>query len=143
MSGLLRPHEFAELENDENENSTEPQLWELPDTSILFRRYLDSGKMVNVYDWFESFQFVLEIQRKHLKIRSEQGSPKRSGKGKGKGKQVHREAEDDGEEDEEKWKMEVQARFMRALQEMDYLGFIKHTGRKVDHVQRTVFDIPD
>ena len=105
--------------------------------------------MINVYDWFESFQFVVEMQRKHLKTRirspGEQGSPKRSGKGKdkGKGKQVHGETEDDGEEDEERWKMEVQARFMKALQELDYLGFIKHTGRKVDHVQRTVFDIPD
>jgi origin recognition complex subunit 3 len=147
LSGLLRPHEFADPESEENEDSAEPQLWELPDTSILFRRYLDSGKMINVYDWFESFQFVLETQRKHLQKErvGEQGSPKKkSGKGKGREKQVTRGAEEDDEEEaEEKWKMEVQARFMRALQELDYLGFIKHTGRKADHVQRTVFDIPD
>jgi origin recognition complex subunit 3 len=144
LSALLRPHEFADLDNKENEDSADLQLWKLPDTSILFRRYLDSGKMINVYDWFESFQFVLETQRKHLNSMervSEQESPK---KRSGKGKQVMRSAEDKGGEvDEEKWKMEVQARFMRALQELDYLGFIKHTGRKVDHVQRTIFDVLD
>lgn len=142
MSSLLRPQEFSEPENQENEEFAEPQLWELPDTSILFRRYLDSGKMINVYDWFESFQLVLETQRKHLEKKrvDKQGSPKRLGKGKAK--QVQQEAEEDGEDDE-KWKIEVQARFMRALQELDYLGFIKHTGRKADHVMRTVYDIPD
>jgi len=71
----------------------------------------------------------------------------RKSNGKGKGKQKvdeEEEEEEDGEsEDEDKWKREVQARFMRALQELDYLGFIKHTGRKADHVIRTVFDIPD
>lgn len=142
LSGMLRPHEFTEPEN-EDEDSADPQLWELPDTSILFRRYLDSGKIINVYDWFESFQYVLETQRKHLTKESvgEQGSPKKRS-GKGKGKQIQHDAEKE-EGEEEKWKMEVQARFMRALQELDYLGFIKHTGRKADHVQRTVFDIPD
>lgn len=96
-----------------------------------------------MYDWLESFQLVLETQRKNLQKNSvgEHGSPKkRTSKAKGKDKQVQQDTED---EDEERWKMEVQARFMRALQELDYLGFIKHTGRKADHVQRTVFDIAD
>ena len=47
------------------------------------------------------------------------------------------------EEEEEKWKVEIQARFIRALHELDYLGFIKHTGRKADHVVRTVFEVDD
>ena len=50
---------------------------------------------------------------------------------------------EEDEEAEEEWKVEVQARFIRALHELDYMGFIKHTGRKVDHVARTVYDIPD
>jgi len=98
-----------------------------------------------VYDWFESFQVVLEEQRKQLekkRLVGQRSPRKRTGKGKGKQVQSFVE-EDDGENDEEKWKMEVQMRFMRALQELDYLGFIKHTGRKIDHVQRTVFDIAD
>ena len=47
------------------------------------------------------------------------------------------------EEGEERWKVEIQARFIRALHELDYLGFIKHTGRKADHVVRTVFEVDD
>jgi origin recognition complex subunit 3 len=47
------------------------------------------------------------------------------------------------EEEGEEWKLEVQARFIRALHELDYLGFVKHTGRKRDHVLRTVFEVGD
>jgi origin recognition complex subunit 3 len=154
---------------DNNEGS----LWRLPDTSILFRRYLDSGRMVNVYDWFESFQAVLETQKEELKKQSARGrkrkasakgkekgtkkrasvsSKKQSGKGKGKQRQLDDDEagedemdadgeEGEGEDAEEKWKLEVQARFMRALHELDYLAFIKHTKRRADHVVRTVFEV--
>lgn len=106
----------------------------MPDVSILFNRYLDSGKKVNVYDWFESFQSVLETQRKEMKTPKKMSPKKR-------GKQKQKEVVD--EDTEEKWKIEVQARFMRALQELDHLGFIKHVGKKGDVVQRTVFEISD
>ncbi|KAF7353752.1 Origin recognition complex subunit 3-like [Mycena venus] len=70
------------------------------------------------------------------------GSPAK-GKGKGKGKKVEAEAEAD---EDERWKLGVQARFMRALHELDYLGFIKHTsrgggGRKGEYVLRTVLGV--
>lgn len=155
VAGLLRPHDFVVPNDDDDARRVEFSLWELPDTSILFRRYLDSGKMINVYDWFESFQLVLESQQRNLKkkraaeIKSRPRSPtKRAGKGKGKTKAARREEEaddevDEVEEDEDRWKLEVQARFMRAMHELDYLGFIKHTGRKADHVLRTAFDMYD
>ncbi len=103
----------------------------MPDTSILFQRYLDSGRMINVYDWYETFRGVLEMQREEGRA-----SPRKKGKGKGKAK-----AKD--KEDEKKWQLECQARFMRALHELDYMGFLKHTGRKADHVLKTVFEIGD
>ncbi|TEB32692.1 hypothetical protein FA13DRAFT_1686816 [Coprinellus micaceus] len=176
LAGLLRPLEFTSIPiqpknviKDTNEGS----LWRLPDTSILFRRYLDSGRMVNVYDWFESFQAVLETQKEELKKQSARGrkrkasakgkekgtkkrasvsSKKQSGKGKGKQRQLDDDEagedemdadgeEGEGEDAEEKWKLEVQARFMRALHELDYLAFIKHTKRRADHVVRTVFEV--
>ncbi|GLB39805.1 putative origin recognition complex (ORC) subunit 3 N-terminus [Lyophyllum shimeji] len=144
VAGLLEPHKFAEASDEEDNERTSLALWELPDTSILFRRYLDSGKMINLYDWFESFQLELETQRKALKQRlvqrtSGSHSPTKRGR-KGKAKAAE---EADEEDDLDKWKLEVQARFMRAMQELDYLGFIKHTGRKADHVQRVVYDIHD
>ena len=116
----------------------------------------------SVFDWFESFAVVLETQWKHLKRREELAArAKTNGKGKGKGKAkagagkktkqqdeegVGGESDEDmemDEEEEEKWKAEVQARFIRALHELDHMGFVKHTGRKPDHVIRTTFDVPD
>jgi len=104
--------------------------------------------MINVYDWFDSFSVVVESQRKNLRAqkRTVEDEARRISPRKGKQKQVEVEVTDEEQEDEDgegKWKMEVQARFMRALHELDYLGFLKHTGRKTDHVLRTVFDIPD
>lgn len=92
--------------------------------------------MINVYDWFESFAVVLDSQRQR---RTRVEEPKTPRKGKGKAKVVVEE----GEEAEEEWKVEVQARFIRALHELDFMGFLKHTGRKADHVVKTVYDIPD
>ena len=126
--------------NNDVDIDDEETLWDMPDTSILFRRYLESGKMINVFDWFESFTVVLETQKqRHESARGTLvPTPTRR-----KGKQRHLE-EDQGylEESEEKWRLEVQARFIRSLHELDYTGLIKHTGRKADHVMRTVFDVP-
>ncbi|KAK7049822.1 Origin recognition complex subunit 3 [Paramarasmius palmivorus] len=160
ISGLLRPKEFTLSSQAEPEPD---ELWERPDTSILFARYLESGKMINVYDWFDSFHQVLENQRSHLRNKRRQrvlaernatpgsprkrGSPRKSGsptkKSANKGKQKDVQQEEVDELDEEQWRMQVHARFIRALHELDYLGFIKHTKRKQDHVLRTVFDVSD
>lgn len=78
VAGLLRPYEYSNEfsagagpssettsgSGDRKGKGKSRALWELPDTSILFRRYLDSGRMINVFDWFESFKGVLEAQRK-------------------------------------------------------------------------------
>ncbi|KAL0570648.1 Origin recognition complex subunit 3 [Marasmius crinis-equi] len=165
VSGLLRPKEFVS-EDNHGDDTGEEQLWEYPDTSILFHRYLDSGKMINIYDWFESFHVVLETQRNKLKEKRmaaalaerkkaqvpDTPSKRRSGKNvngrtpsKRKGKEKERSLSpppaEDEEEDEEKWNMQVHARFIRALHELDYMGFVKHTKRKQDSVLRTVFDV--
>jgi len=100
--------------------------------------------MINVYDWFESFQTILETQRMELKslfandgIQAQRSSPRKRGKLK--------QPPPETEEALERWKVEVHARFIRALHELDYLGFIKHTKRKAkaDHVLRTLFDVAD
>ena len=82
--------------------------------------------MINVYDWYESFSQVIENQRSHL------APPADGGKS------------DDGHVDEEEeWKMHVQARFVRALHTLDFVGLVKHTGRKAEHIMRTVYDVPE
>lgn len=88
--------------------------------------------------------------------RSRPSSPTKTPKRRGKKKAVDHVDEmptseveelqlgEEGEEpDEETYQRQVQARFVRALHELDYLGFIKHTGRRVEHVARTIFDVGD
>lgn len=161
ISAILHPIDYlahadpSSAVNDkagnEDHGARRVHLWELPDTSILFRRYLDAGRMINVYDWYAAFGQVLETQREKAREaaaqahRQRQRTTKGKGKGKGQGKARGQEAEETGEEelDEEAWRIQVQARFIRALHELDYIGFLKHTGRKTDHVMKTVFELPE
>lgn len=86
--------------------------------------------MINVYDWYESFSQVIESQRSHLAPAVDDGNG----------------GESDGhvdEGDDEEWKMHVQARFVRALHTLDFVGLVKHTGRKAEHVVRTVHDVAE
>ncbi|KAJ7348983.1 origin recognition complex subunit 3 N-terminus-domain-containing protein [Mycena albidolilacea] len=136
ISGLSFPHSYTGQDSAPEDEDT---LEDLPDTSILFKGYVKAGKMINIYDWFDNFRMVLEGQRS----RAAKGTANAKGKGKGKGKVKQVEEEDD---DDEKWKLGVQARFMRGLHELDYLGFIKHTsrgggGRKGESVLRTVLGV--
>ena len=84
--------------------------------------------MINVYDWYESFSQVIESQRSHLAPADGVG-----------------EKSDDGhvDDEEEEWKMHVQARFVRALHTLDFVGLVKHTGRKAEHIMRTAYDVPE
>jgi len=104
------------------------ELHRLFDTSILFQRYLDGARVINVYDWYVAFKMGLDAQRAERV------------KGKGKVGEVVDDGDDD-DDGEEAWQREVQARFWRALHELDYLGFVQHTKRKAEHVVRTVLDV--
>ncbi|EGO26953.1 hypothetical protein SERLADRAFT_448068 [Serpula lacrymans var. lacrymans S7.9] len=149
FSGLLYPQDYLTLESANGLNKTHlADLSELSDTSILFSGYLESGKMINVYDWFESFSATVENQKSRVKRPLPTPTTRRPPSTPSKGKSRHRQTTNDVVEElveptEEEWKMEVQARFVRALHELDYLGFIKHTGRKADHVMKTVFEPPE
>ncbi|KAJ2955962.1 hypothetical protein NQZ79_g8120 [Umbelopsis isabellina] len=72
------------------------------DTCILYKLYLECGRMINLYDWFVAFGCVIEREKGNKKM------------------------------DEN----EVQARFIRSVAELQFLGFIKATQRKTDHVVR-------
>ncbi|KAG2159548.1 origin recognition complex subunit 3 N-terminus-domain-containing protein [Suillus bovinus] len=142
LAGLIHPQDYMSA----GQRSGDDEDDDLPDISILFKGYLESAKMINVYDWFQAFVVFLEAQKRRLGKTpipdGANGISRTPSRKKGKQKQDEAIDEDAGE-DEEEWLMEVQLRFIRALQELDYLGFIKHTGRKVDHVMRTVFDSPE
>ncbi|KAL1661037.1 origin recognition complex subunit 3 N-terminus-domain-containing protein [Schizophyllum commune] len=147
ISALVQPHAFTEdppQTATDDEDDEEP-LWMLPDTAIMFARYLDSGRMINVYDWFEAFRAVLDAQREERAQAIADGKVADGAKGKSprKSKKAKKKAAADDGVDEESWALEVQARFVRALHELDYMGFLKHTGRKADHVVKMSFDVVD
>jgi len=129
LSGLLNPYDFVMTANDGTVGENAPrrrEVWELPDTSILF---LEAERLINIYDWYGSFVQALESQQRHVDVRG--------GKKPARGDNVTDAEEDGGEQDqEERRSMHVQARFMCTLYELDWLGFIKHTRRKADHVMQ-------
>ncbi|KAJ7633710.1 hypothetical protein B0H17DRAFT_1217504 [Mycena rosella] len=109
-STLVRFRNPSSEERDEvagwEEEEEEENLQNLPDTSILLKRYTKTGKVINVYDWFDNFRIVFKGQ-----LESALSTPaKGNGKGKGKDKKEKADAEGD-----EKWKLGVQAQFMSSL----------------------------
>ncbi|KDQ20881.1 hypothetical protein BOTBODRAFT_61955 [Botryobasidium botryosum FD-172 SS1] len=166
VSALIRPQPILDCAC-----CTDPQnsLADLPDTSVLFHRYLNSGKMINLYDWYESFAMGLEGESRggsvnlgsrphHSDAESDHDAGNDPLRTPRKPKKViprtpkkkirsgsDRDRDGSGSEGEDEygpeWKREVQARFLRSIHEMNLLGFLKQTGRKKDHVLRTVFDL--
>ncbi|RZC34411.1 origin recognition complex subunit 3 [Asbolus verrucosus] len=80
-------------------------LQSMPDISIVYKLHLECGKMINLYDWLQSFLSIVDPQ----------------------------EIDDDSKP---KVDPQLQARFTQAVAELEYLGFIKSSKRKTDHVAR-------
>ena len=78
----------------------------LPDISVAFMLHLECGRLINLYDWLQAFATVTEPAAKAMK----------------KAKNDEQQA--------------LQARFIQAVSELQFLGFIKATKRKTDHVAR-------
>ncbi|EJD51944.1 hypothetical protein AURDEDRAFT_181516 [Auricularia subglabra TFB-10046 SS5] len=134
------------------------ELSAAPDTSVLFRRYLDTGKLINIHDWYQSFSVHLldspsapatttgdgadedgddsdetrpaKRARRRSRLTATPKKPKRT---------APRPTAPAGNAEHD---AEAKARFLRSFHELEYLGFIRHTRRKVEHVQRTVYEAP-
>lgn len=78
----------------------------MPDICIVYKLHLECGTLVNLYDWLQAFVTVISS--------NENGVGKRNSKPS----------------------IELRARFIRAVSELQFLGFIKSTQRKTDHVTR-------
>jgi len=137
-AALIHPYDYLQCDCAEKR---EESISGFPDESVAFLRYLQAGKMLNVYDWFESFAMGLEGEPRPNTNRTVTPNVTPQ-KRKGKGKDSNADASKD-EDDDERWKSEIQARFLRCFHELDMLGFLKQTGRKPEHAIRTVFEIID
>ncbi|XP_012566919.2 origin recognition complex subunit 3 isoform X1 [Hydra vulgaris] len=81
-----------------------------PDICILYKLHLECGKLINLYDWLQAFITVIDPSLIDTK-------KKKSALKKKLEEQLH-------------------ARFIRGVSELQFLGFIKATLRKTDHVSR-------
>ncbi|TDG43298.1 hypothetical protein AWZ03_010270 [Drosophila navojoa] len=80
----------------------------MPDLSVVYKLHLECGRMINLFDWLQAFRAVL-----------------RTG--------------DEQEENEmplDQIDPQIQARFTRAVAELQFLGYIKMSKRKTDHATR-------
>ncbi|KAF2361440.1 hypothetical protein FHG87_007809 [Trinorchestia longiramus] len=108
----------------------------LPDISIVYRLHLECGRLINLYDWLQAFCACVE--KRH---------DRSIGGGSNAGENTHHDNSDDNQKHESpKNKLkersrdepnpELQARFVQAVSELQFLGFIKTSKRKTDHVAR-------
>ncbi|KAI9304149.1 origin recognition complex subunit 3 N-terminus-domain-containing protein [Cunninghamella echinulata] len=105
QSALTLPQYYLNCECcHQNKNEEYSLLSTENDSCILYKLYLECGRMINLYDWFVAFSCIIEREAR----------PK----------------------DHPLIENEVQARFIRSVAELQFLGFIKPTGRKTDHVIR-------
>ncbi|KAF9088281.1 Origin recognition complex subunit 3 [Mortierella sp. AD031] len=103
------------------------------DTCILYKLYVECGRMINMYDWFTAFGMILERgQQPDGSVESP--TKKRTGKGGHAGPKAKAKGNSNaGSKLDQK---EVQARFISGVAELQFMGFIKSTSRKTDHVMR-------
>ncbi|CAN8076177.1 unnamed protein product [Agarophyton chilense] len=85
------------------------------DTAVAYRILAEGGRLVGLYDWYNSFASVVVA-----------GAAKQDNGGNVQIENVRQ--------------VELQARFARACSELEALGVMKYTNRKSDHVARIVFE---
>ncbi|KAM6912571.1 origin recognition complex subunit 3 [Xenentodon cancila] len=103
QEALRNPHYYLQNETLKTEDGTLSNA--APDICIAYKLHLECGRLINLYDWLESYATVVS------------------------GAEANHPAS--GKMDEVK-----HARFIRAVSELEFLGFIKSTKQKTDHVAR-------
>ncbi|KAF9966160.1 Origin recognition complex subunit 3 [Mortierella alpina] len=107
------------------------------DTCILYKLYVECGRLINMYDWFTAFGMILERGLKKDQDNNGDkvnGTKSRGPKGKPKATAAKRASTEEKESGLDQ--KEIQARFISGVAELQFMGFIKPTNRKTDHVMR-------
>uniref|UniRef100_A0A8C7Z9J0 Origin recognition complex subunit 3 n=1 Tax=Oryzias sinensis TaxID=183150 RepID=A0A8C7Z9J0_9TELE len=95
------------LENDSLKTEDGTLSSAAPDICIAYKLHLECGRLINLYDWLEAYATVVSAA------------------------EVDPDQDAFGKVDEVK-----HARFIRAVSELEFLGFVKSTKQKTDHVAR-------
>ncbi|KAI4905465.1 hypothetical protein NFI96_028095 [Prochilodus magdalenae] len=101
-------HPFFYLQNESLKTEAGTVSNSAPDLCIVYKLHLECGRLINLYDWLEAYATVTSA--------AEGKDP---------------ESEDYGKVDELK-----HARFIQSVSELEFLGFVKSTKQKTDHVAR-------
>lgn len=112
-----------------------------PDTCALFQRSLEAGRLLNIADWFGAFVNIMQDEKVN---RPSAEAGKTKGRTKRATSSVYTESEIDlDDEGSHDLMQERQARFLHSAHELEFLGLIQTTGRRKEHVMRTVFETTD
>ncbi|WBW74565.1 origin recognition complex subunit Orc3 [Schizosaccharomyces osmophilus] len=149
-SSCMNPEYYIGMQRNEASLKESPNRSWLPDLSILYKLYSESGAFLNLYDWYMAFSENLQVssteEQSQSQSQSQRPSKKRKLPEEPKGEdEGEMESETDSEKDidmDEKAStenVELQSRFLFGLEELRFLGLIKPTTRKTDHVMKTIY----
>ncbi|XP_053191596.1 origin recognition complex subunit 3 [Scomber japonicus] len=106
QAALSSPYYFLQNDSLKSEDGTVSNA--APDICIAYKLHLECGRLINLFDWLEAYSVV---------VSAAEGV--------------------DPDSDSFRTVDEVKhARFIRAVSELEFLGFIKSTKQKTDHVAR-------
>lgn len=88
----------------------------MPDLCIAYQLHLECGRHINLYDWLTAYVSVVQTENDE------------------KVKQTPSKKKQQSSKDEVD--PVLHAQFIQSVSEMQFLGFVKPTQRKTDHVQR-------
>uniref|UniRef100_A0A2P2I1E0 Origin recognition complex subunit 3 n=1 Tax=Hirondellea gigas TaxID=1518452 RepID=A0A2P2I1E0_9CRUS len=114
--GLSDPSHYLQCECCCNNLSSS-----LPDLSVVYRLHLECGRLINLYDWLNAFCSLAEQQESESEEEDQENQKKKKNK---------------SSSDQSQPDSILQARFVQAVSELQFLGFIKTSKRKTDHVAR-------
>ncbi|KAG5266022.1 hypothetical protein AALO_G00248960 [Alosa alosa] len=106
QTALSHPYYYLQHEGLKTESGTVSNA--APDICIVYKLHLECGRLINLFDWLEAYSTVVSAA----------------------------EGKDPDSSDYGKVNELKHARFIQAVSELEFLGFVKSTKQKTDHVAR-------
>ena len=112
-TALLKPHVYLKSYPQLNSESKDYDVALLPDLCTAYKLYLENSRYINLFDWLNCWISLVT-----------NGAEEFAPNSKNKIQVDHK----------------YQARFGRCISELQFLGLIRPSKRKIDHVERLSFD---
>lgn len=116
LSALMDPSKYLQADNI---NADDTIQGEMPDECIMYKLLKERAINVNLYDWFEAFCAIIAANHSDVQKKMTRNNAK----------SVNALMKD----------VSVQARFIRAMADLQFVGTFAPKNRKEDHVTRLVY----